>query len=112
MSEGAPGPAEILSHWNLDVAWIALLLAAGGLYVWAFGRSRRAGRPGHPGWRGAAVLARPRGGGRPARAGGRAGAFLPGVAVVAAGVLSPLEHYGDQVVWVDFLGFLVLTMIS
>jgi putative copper resistance protein D len=34
------------------------------------------------------------------------------VASLAAATLSPLNHYGDQLLWANFTGFLVLTMVA
>lgn len=42
----------------------------------------------------------------------RAASFYAGLAVVAVTVLSPLEHYGNQALWVAFIGFLLMTMVA
>jgi putative membrane protein len=89
----APGPSELLSTWAFDVPWIAALLAAAFLYLHAYRTHLRA---------------TPRVGHSPLKA----VSFIAGLALVAVATLSPLEHYGNQVLWVNFLGFLVLTMLA
>lgn len=89
----APGLSEILTHFAFDVPWIAALIAAGAWYIWALRRLERTG-PRVPFQRWRAVL------------------FIAGLLWIAVGVLSPLEYYGNQVLWIDFLGFLVITMIA
>jgi putative membrane protein len=89
----APGPSELLSTWAFDVPWIAALLAAAFLYLHAYRTHLRA---------------TPRVGQSPLKA----VSFIAGLALVAVATLSPLEHYGNQVLWVNFLGFLVLTMLA
>lgn len=80
-------------HFALSVPWLLAIGAAGTWYAYAFRRARVAGGGrGHP----------------PARA----VAFAAGLLGVAAATVSPLEHYGNQALWVDFLGFLVLTMVA
>lgn len=39
-------------------------------------------------------------------------AFYLGLFLVGVATLSPLEHYGNQALWVAFIGFLVLTMLA
>lgn len=39
-------------------------------------------------------------------------AFYLGLLLVCVATLSPLEHYGNQALWVAFIGFLVLTMVA
>ena len=90
--DSAPGLAEILRHFSRDVPWLVALLAAEAAYVWAFRRSRQTvhGR-GHPWW--------------------KLWSFSAAILLIAAATVSPLEHYGNQVLWLNFLGFLLLTMI-
>jgi putative copper resistance protein D len=93
MTEDAPGLGEVLSHFALDVPWIAAMAAASLLYVLAFRRAReQQTRSRHP----RAKLV----------------AFQAGIVALFVAVLSPLEHYGNQVLWVNFLDFLVLTMVA
>lgn len=89
--ESAPGPAEILGQWVLSVPWIGLLAAAIGAYAWGFRAARRAGFP-HPAWRFAV--------------------YSLGLAAMALAVFSPVATYGRQLLWVDFTGFLLITMIA
>lgn len=93
MSESAPGIAEIFRHFSWDLPWLLALAGAAFSYLAAFRRSR-----------GMCVRSR--------QSGWRAVAFIAGLAGVAAAVLSPLEHYGNTLLWVDFAGFLVLTMAA
>lgn len=92
MTESAPSIAVILGHWSFDVVWIAALVVLAGVYFRAASRpsARRGHRP-HSPWRSAS--------------------FATGLFCLAIAVLSPLEHYGNQLLWVNFAGFLVITMI-
>jgi len=86
-----PGALGVLSHFTLDLPWLACLGLAAVLYARAYMACRGCGRTSrHPAW--------------------RLAAFMSGVALVLVAVLSPLEYYGNQLLWVDFAGFLVLTM--
>jgi putative membrane protein len=87
----APSFQEVMSHWAFDVPWLAVALGAVGFYGLAFRRSRQVGSP-HPTWR---LLS-----------------FLGGIVFVMVATLSPLEHYGNQLLWANFTGFLLLTMIA
>jgi cytochrome c oxidase assembly factor CtaG len=93
MNEAAPSLAEILGHWSLNIPWMVALVGAAALYGWAFRRARSipSAHP-HPVWK---LLA-----------------FLGSLVLVGLAVLSPVERYGNQVLWVDFLGFLLLTMMA
>ncbi len=93
MSEQAPGLAEILGHFSYDLPWIVALVAPATLYGWAYLRLRTT-RPRVPfaPWKPAA--------------------FAGGLVCVALALFSPIEHYGNQLLWVNFLGFLVLTMVG
>lgn len=93
MDEGAPGLSEIMRHFTLDVPWILALAGAAGLYLYAFRKSRASGRQNkHPMW--------------------RLSLYMTGLFCMAIAVLSPLEYYGNQVLWINFLGFLVIIMIA
>lgn len=93
MTEEGPNLAEALSHFPLDFAWLAVLGLASGLYVRAFRRvPRGAAQPGHPTWK---LLA-----------------FHGGLFTVALAVSSPIEYYGNALLWMNFLGFLILTMVA
>lgn len=89
----APGLSELLAHWSFDPPWVLTLLLAAGLYAHAYRRHLRSS---------------PRVGHSPLKA----AAFFLGLILVAIAVLSPLEHYGNRVLWLNFTGFLVLTMIA
>src|SRR5690606_10310257 len=39
-------------------------------------------------------------------------AFYLGLLLTGVATLSPLEHYGNQALWIAFVGFLVLTMVA
>jgi len=93
MSEDAPGLGEVLSHFALDVPWIVALVAASALYVLGYVRARRSPRFVRP----------PR---------WKLVSFQAGLVALYIALLSPLEHYGNQVLWVNFLDFLFLTMIA
>lgn len=82
-----------LSPWSFDPHWLIALAIAAGLYAHAYRRHlHRPVRVGHSPF--------------------RAAAFFVGLFLVAVAVLSPLEHYGNQVLWVNFTGFFVLTMLA
>ena len=93
MSETAPGFAEVMAQFALDAPWYGLLLLAGAFYgvAWLRVRSERPRVP-------------PRG--------PRLAAFMLGLALIFVATQSPLEHYGNQLLWVDFGGMLLLTMIA
>lgn len=80
-----------MGKWALDVPWLVLCALAAVWYVHAWRRSRAMGTP-HPAW--------------------RMVAFLGGVVLVLLAVISPIEHYGNQLLWANFTGFLLLTMIA
>ena len=93
MSETAPGFAEVMGQFAFDAPWYGLLLLAAAFYAVAWLRVR-ADRPRvPPGWR-------------------RMGAFMLGLLLVFVATQSPLEHYGNQLLWADFGGMLLLTMIA
>lgn len=89
--ESTPSLTTLLSQWNLHVFWVAGLVALGMWYLRSFRRAARRGCP-HPRWRLAISLA--------------------ALAVVFVAVCSPIDHYGRDILWVDFTGFLLLTMIA
>ncbi len=93
MSENAPGFAEVMAQFAFDAPWYGLLLLAAAFYAvaWVRVRSERPRVP--PGW-------------------GRLAAFMLGLALIFVATQSPLEHYGNQLLWVDFGGMLLLTMIA
>jgi len=91
--ETAPGLAEILGHFSWDVPWLVALIGAEAAYVWAFRGSRNMGRGHrHPWW--------------------KLWSFSAAILLIAAATVTPLEHYGNEVLWLNFLGFLLLTMIA
>ena len=93
MNETAPGLAEILGHFAFDPPWYAAVLVVAGLYGAGLRR---------------VLLARPRV--PPQRL--RAVAFLLGLVLVLVATQSPLEHYGNQLLWADFAGMFLLTMAA
>lgn len=93
MSEDAPGLGEVLTHFAFDVPWIAALAAASALYTVGYVRARRSPR-----------LVQP----QPSKL----ISFQLGIVALYIALLSPLEHYGNQVLWINFLAFLVLTMVA
>lgn len=93
MSETAPGFAEVMGQFAFDAPWYGLLLLVAAFYAVAWLRVR-ADRPRvAPGWR-------------------RMGAFMLGLLLIFVATQSPLEHYGNQLLWADFGGMLILTMIA
>ena len=93
MLEPAPGLAEILRHFSPDVPWLLALVGIAVAYAFAARRANaKAHANRHPRW--------------------RTVAFLAGLTLVGVAVLSPIEHYGNELLWVDFTGFLLLTMIA
>jgi putative membrane protein len=91
--DDAPSIAAAMGHFSPDVFWIAVITAACAWFAASFWRASRQ-RPGngHPAW--------------------KLAAFNAGLLVLAVAVLSPLEHYGNSLLWVNFTGFLLLTMIA
>ena len=88
-TEPAPDLDAVAARFAFDPLWDAALLAAAALYLAALWRVRA----------------------RPADA-RRAGAFLLGLALVFVATQSPLEHYGTRLLWADFAGMLLLTMVA
>ena len=88
--ESAPGFNEVIRQWSVDPVWMALGTLALLAYGFGFRRARNLGFQ-HPGWRFAM--------------------FGAGVLLTVISILSPIEHYSRQLLWVDFTGFLLLTMI-
>ena len=93
MSDAAPGFSEVIAQFAFDAPWYGLLLAAAGFYAVAWFRVR-AERPRVPPrvW--------------------QLVAFMLGLALIFVATQSPLEHYGNQLLWADFAGMLLLTMIA
>ena len=89
--ESTPSLTTLLSQWTPHVFWIAGLAALAIWYVRSFRSAARRGCP-HPRWRLAISLA--------------------ALGVVFVAVCSPIDHYGRDILWVDFTGFLLLTMIA
>lgn len=87
----APSLGEVLGKWSADGPWLLAAAVAIAWYGRAFARARRDGSP-HPGL--------------------RLVSFCSGVVLALLAVISPLEHYGNQLLWVNFAGFLILTMIA
>ena len=93
MSAAAPSFGEVIAQFAFDAPWYGLLLAAAGFYAVAWFRVR-AERPRVPPrvW--------------------QLVAFMLGLALIFVATQSPLEHYGNQLLWADFAGMLLLTMIA
>ena len=93
MSDTAPGLAEVFAHFAFDAPWYGLLLAAAGFYAVAWVRVRSE-RPRVPpqGW--------------------RLAAFMLGLALIFVATQSPLEHFGNQLLWANFGGMLLLSMLA
>ncbi len=87
----APSLGEVLGKWSVDVPWVLAALLAVAWYLRAFLNARRR-RQAHPLYR---LIS-----------------YCAGVALALLAVISPLEHYGNELLWVNFTGFLVLTMIA
>lgn len=93
MAEDAPTFAQAAADFRFDLPWLVVIVAMGTWYGLAFLRARRLGpRRAHPGL--------------------RAVAFAAGVLALVAGVLSPISRYGDQFLWVNFLGMFLVTMVA
>lgn len=92
-STSVPSAGEFLGHVSFDVPW---LLAIGGVLYWYLRNVRRANNicPGkrHPAWRTAS--------------------FIAGLGMLWVAAQSPIEYWGNILLWVNFLGFLVLTMAA
>ncbi len=93
MSETAPGFAEVMGQFAFDAPWYGLLLLVAAFYAVAWLRVREDRPRVPPGWR-------------------RMGAFMLGLLLIFVATQSPLEHYGNQLLWADFGGMLILTMIA
>ncbi len=93
MEAAVPGPGEVLWHFSFDVPWFVVLTTVAVGYLRAYRRSRidPTLRP-HPRW--------------------KLMAFSAGLLLVGLAVMSPLRYYGNQILWIDFSGFLVLTMLA
>ncbi len=88
-----PTVAEIFSHFSFDVPWIVAIGLSAWLYLRAAQRlSATNPRVPHPRWK---TLC-----------------FLGGLLMVGLAVLSPIDHYGRQMLWVNFLSLLILTMYA
>lgn len=87
----APGLGTVLSDWRVDLPWVAALLGILLAYGFAFRRASIRGFE-HPRWR---FLV-----------------FAAGILTVLLAVTSPVASYAGRLLWVDFTGFLLLTMIA
>ena len=93
MNGQGPGVAEVFGHFAFDLPWFAFFGSVAVLYVRAFRQTAaRKGRARHPRW--------------------KLVSFHVGLFAAALAVVSPLEYYGNQILWVNFLGFLILTMVA
>jgi putative copper resistance protein D len=92
MNDSAPALVEVLRHWSFDIPWLAAIAFAASVYLRAASKpSAHRGHQPHRRW--------------------RTVSFVAGLALLGVAVLSPLEFYGNQLLWVNFVGFLVITMI-
>jgi len=89
--ERAPGWTEVATQWTFDVPFVLLSVVLLGVYGRAFLKARRSTSP------------------HPMR---RLVSFSAGVLIALFAVVSPIGEYGKQLLWVDFTGFLLLTMIA
>jgi putative copper resistance protein D len=71
--------------------WLCVIAIAGFTYISTIRKAHAASHP-PPAW--------------------KAWAFFAGLAATAAATASPIERLGNEVLWVDFLGFLLLTMVA
>ncbi len=93
MDDQVPGFTEIMSHWAWDPPWLLALIVPAVWYLRAYRKLATTNpRVPFPRWKPVSLLL--------------------GLALVGFAVLSPLEHYGNQLLWVNFTGFLVLTMLA
>jgi putative copper resistance protein D len=93
MESSAPGITEILRHFSFDLFWILLILGSTALYLRGVQKlNAQHPRVPHPWWKTAC--------------------FLTGMFILFISVMSPLEYYGNQMLSIDFLVFLLITMIS
>lgn len=93
MDDSAPGIGEILSHFAFDVPWIVALVLPAVVYgiAWRNEAARRPRVP-FPAW--------------------KLMSWLAGLACLGIGILSPLSHYGDVLLSVNFTSFLFITMVA
>lgn len=89
--ESAPDLTTILSQWSFHPLWLVAIVAAAVGYGAAFRAAARRGFR-HPRWRFAS--------------------FIGALVVVFLATCSPIDHYGRDILFVDFTGFLLLTMIA
>ncbi|MGE5595620.1 MAG: cytochrome c oxidase assembly protein [Hyphomicrobiales bacterium] len=93
MSEQAPSVAEVMTQFTPDIWWIAFIAGASAWYITAWRRSQRTPTASHhPRW--------------------KLVSFHLGLFVLALAVMSPIEYYGNRLLWANFLCFLLLTMIA
>lgn len=88
---GAPSPGDVLSAWNLHAGLSAALLGNAVAYVWAAVRVSRTGSA----W--------PR---------IRTGAFLAGLAVLAASLESGIDAYSAELLSVHMVQHVLLTLVA
>jgi cytochrome c oxidase assembly factor CtaG len=89
----APGLWDVLSNSSFDVGWALAIGMAGLWYL----RSARFVARNHP---------------RLPHDSARTASFVTGLVLVDLAVMSPVHEYGDQLLWVNFTGFLILTMLA
>jgi len=93
MDQSAPGTAEILGHFTFDVPWIVAMVAAAVAYAVAWQHlAAQQPRVPFPAW--------------------KLASWMGGLACLATGVLSPLSHYGDELLSASFASFLFITMLA
>ncbi|MCC6961524.1 MAG: cytochrome c oxidase assembly protein [Dehalococcoidia bacterium] len=89
--ESSPDLPTVLAQWTFHPFWVLVLVAAAAVYWAAFRRAAARGFP-HPRW--------------------RLVSFMLSLVLVLLAVCSPIDHYGRSVLFVDFTGFLLLTMVA
>lgn len=93
MEQSAPALSEILRHFAFDLPWLALFVLLAVPYSVAWSRLARTNpRVPHPRW--------------------KLFSWYAGILCLYIGILSPIEHYGNQLLWVSFTSFLFITMLA
>ncbi|MEO9255225.1 MAG: cytochrome c oxidase assembly protein, partial [Tepidiformaceae bacterium] len=93
MDSSAPGITEILRHFSFDIPWLLVIIVPTALYLMGvYKLNAQKPRVPHPWWKTAL--------------------FLTGMLVLALSVLSPIEYYGNQLLSLNFFGFLLITMVA
>lgn len=89
--DSSPGFLDIVRHWPVAPWWWLTGLSALAAYLTAYRRSLRLRGP-HPRW--------------------QMMSFVAGVGLALIALASPLAAYSDDALWLNFTGFLLLTMMA